>query len=68
MWHIQATLPAEEGGLLVKVLKDLGDRLVTEEKQLSIEPEIVTEVTSFPQRRADALVAIAEHYLAPGLG
>ena len=57
MWHIQALLPAEEGGLLVKVLK-----------QLSIEPEIVTAVTSFPQRRADALVAIAEHYLATGSG
>lgn len=75
MWHIQATLPAEEGGLLIKVLKELGDRLVVEpsleiksEKQLSIEPKIVTEVTSFPQRRADALVAIAEHYLATGSG
>ncbi|MBL4796581.1 MAG: DUF222 domain-containing protein [Oleispira sp.] len=79
MWHIQATLPAEEGGLLVKVLKELGDRLVADaslekeqeienEKQLSIEPEIVTAVTSFPQRRADALVAIAEHYLATGSG
>jgi hypothetical protein len=68
MWHIQALLPAEEGGLLVKVLKELGDRLVAEEKDLSIEPEIVTAVTSFPQRRADALVAIAEHYLATGSG
>ena len=77
MWHIQATLPAEEGGILVKVLKELGDRLVAEasqetedEKQLSIEPEpeIVTAVTSFPQQRADALVAIAEHYLATGSG
>jgi hypothetical protein len=73
MWHIQALLPAEEGGLLVKVLKELGDRLVTDtsletEKDLSIEPEIVTAVTSFPQRRADALVAIAEHYLAAGSG
>ncbi len=77
MWHIQAILPAEEGGVLVKVLKELGDRLVVEasqetekedEKQLSIDPEIVTAVTSFPQRRADALVAIAEHYLATGSG
>ena len=77
MWHIQAILPAEEGGILVKVLKELGDRLVDaasqetekeDEKQLSIEPEIVTAVTSFPQRRADALVAIAEHYLATGSG
>ena len=79
MWHIQALLPAEEGGIFVKVLKELGDRLVAdsseeteqeieEEKQLSIEPEIVTAVTSFPQRRADALVAIAEHYLATGSG
>ncbi len=68
MWHIQALLPAEEGGVFVKVLKELGDRLVANEKQLSIEPEIVTAVTSFPQRRADALVAIAEHYLATGAG
>jgi hypothetical protein len=65
MWHIQATLPAEEGGILVKVLKELGDRLVAEASQ---ETEIVTAVTSFPQRRADALVAIAEHYLATGSG
>jgi hypothetical protein len=82
MWHIQALLPAEEGGLLVKVLKELGDRLVADtsitktessleiesEKDLNIEPEIITAVTSFPQRRADALVAIAEHYLATGSG
>ena len=79
LWHIQALLPAEEGGVLVKVLKELGDRLVAdtsqekeeaekEEKQLCIEPENVTAVTSFPQRRADALVAIAEHYLATGDG
>ncbi len=61
--------------VFVKVLTELGDRLVAdsseeteEEKQLSIEPEIVTAVTSFPQRRADALVAIAEHYLATGSG
>lgn len=65
MWHIQATLPAEEGGILVQVLKELGDRLVAEASQ---ETEIVTAVTSFPQRRADALVAIAEHYLATGSG
>jgi hypothetical protein len=78
MWHIQAQLPAEEGGFLVKVLKELGDRLVAEssadailEAQPSIvntdgvnSAESVTAVTSFPQRRADALVAIAEYYLA----
>lgn len=82
MWHIQALLPADEGGVLVKVLKELGDRLVADssitktesslenepEKDLSMEPEIVTAVTSFPQRRADALMAIAEHYLATGSG
>jgi hypothetical protein len=27
MWHIQALLPAEEGGILVKVLRELGDQL-----------------------------------------
>lgn len=82
MWHIQALLPAEEGGLLVKVLQELGDRLVADsstaqteaslEKEMEPEPEIedekVTAVTSFPQRRADALVAIAEHYLATNSG
>ena len=84
MWHIQAQLPAEEGGLLVKVLKELGDRLVAEssadetlsaDAPLEARPNIVndegensaesvTAVTSFPQRRADALVLIAENYLA----
>ena len=82
MWHIQALLPAEEGGLLVKVLQELGNRLVADsstaqteaslEKEMEPEPEIedekVTAVTSFPQRRADALVAIAEHYLATNSG
>jgi hypothetical protein len=90
MWHIQAQLPAEEGGLLVKVLKELGNRLVAEssadatlsadetlsaDSTLKAQPNIVndegensaksvTAVTSFPQRRADALVLIAENYLA----
>jgi hypothetical protein len=29
MWNIKAKLPAEEGGLLVKVLQELGDHLAT---------------------------------------
>jgi hypothetical protein len=36
MCHIQALLPAEDGGLLVKVLKDLGDRLVAESSVITI--------------------------------
>jgi len=84
MWTIQAKLPAEEGSLLVKVLKELGDEIAdstaAEEPNLSmgaVEAKSVTAVTpnneptsfipdklTFPQRRADALVALSEHYLA----
>ncbi|MBL4799113.1 MAG: DUF222 domain-containing protein [Oleispira sp.] len=84
MWTIQAKLPAEEGSLLVKVLKELGDQIAyptaAEEPSLSMgaaEAKSVTAVTpsnettsfipdklTFPQRRADALVALTEHYLA----
>jgi hypothetical protein len=116
MWTIKAKLPAEEGGLLVKLLQELGDRMVTPklDVQKSNEPnvvdstgdstgdaslkstvnvsaetfsdykkdavpkkslleerveEIVEEIVkekrlTFTQRRADALVAIAENFLA----
>ena len=72
MWQIQVQLPAEEGSLLVKLLKELGDRLEADAAKSQVETRVetieekVTAVTSFPQRRADALLAIAEHYLASG--
>jgi hypothetical protein len=115
MWTIKAKLPAEEGGLLVKLLQELGRRIVVPET--SVEKSDVTNVVgskvdrsvdssvdntedssvdsmgnvsaetfsdykkddghknellevipeeslTFTQRRADALVAIAENFLA----
>ena len=82
MWIIQAKLPAEEGGLLVKVLKELGDQFAesamqseneksvpagTETFQLNEDiagNSVILDKITFPQRRADALVALSEHYLA----
>jgi hypothetical protein len=77
-WIIQARLPDEEGSLLIKVLEELGSQ--NEQKNLSMraaEEKSVTAVTrsdentsfipdklTFPQRLADALVALSEHYLA----
>ncbi|MEH6451192.1 MAG: DUF222 domain-containing protein [Oleispira sp.] len=77
-WVIQARLPDEEGSLLIKVLEELGSQ--DEQKNLSMgsaEVKSVTAVTpsqkstsfipdklTFPQRRADALVALSEQYLA----
>ena len=71
MWIINAKLPAEEGGLIAKVLKELGDRLadsnIESEKSVSAETfslDKQEEKLTFPQRRADALIAMTEHYLA----
>jgi len=89
MWIIHAKLPAEEGGLIAKVLQELGDRIADakmkdetpqssaknvsaetflpsnlEQMQNKMSEEKPQERLTFPQRRADALVAIAEHYLA----
>jgi hypothetical protein len=98
MWIIKAKLPAEEGALLVKVLKELGDRLAAndnavgtldvnksddeksdEEKTKNVSAETFSsyknndlekdkllkkEPLTFPQRRADALVMMAEGYVA----
>jgi hypothetical protein len=84
MWTIQAKLPAEEGSLLVKVLKELGDKIAepaaSDEANLSMGPvegksvtaetpsdentSFIPDKLTFPQRRADALVALSEHYLA----
>ncbi len=95
MWIIKAKLPAEEGALVAKALKELGDSIAdskkaevaseaaeNNEKGVSAETEMEIfsfgslieneeekeeEKLTFPQRRADALVAFAEHYLASGL-
>jgi hypothetical protein len=75
MWIIKAKLPAEEGGLIAKALKELGDRLtdVGSEKPQNSAKSVSAETFSldqeeekltFPQRRADALIAMTEHYLA----
>lgn len=89
MWIIKAKLPAEEGALVAKALKELGDQIAESKKSaiskepieqdadlphnsaksVSAETESFTlnkqeERLTFPQRRADALVSIAEHYLA----
>jgi hypothetical protein len=62
MWIIHAKLPAEEGGLLVKVLKELGDQVASVNmgaaEQKSVSAETLSDISSadpitFPQRRAD---------------
>jgi len=100
MWIINAKLPAEEGGLLVKLLQELGNNLADSnlkgnQPQESVEKdsdvnsqnlsaerfseykkdELLAgqllgeellpkeERLTFPQRRADALVAIVEGFL-----
>jgi hypothetical protein len=97
MWIIKAKLPAEDGGLLVKVLQELGNNLADSNlkdnepqedgKNLSAErfsdykkDELLSdqllgeellpkeERLTFPQRRADALTAIAESFLAKTAG
>jgi hypothetical protein len=94
MWIIKAKLPAEEGALVAKALKELADQIADSKKrevekgevekeetpqisaksvsaetfslsnQAEKEAERQAEQLTFPQRRADALIAIAEHYLA----
>ncbi|MFT5118805.1 MAG: hypothetical protein ACI9NY_002347 [Kiritimatiellia bacterium] len=79
MWIIKAKLPAEEGALLVKVIKELGDRLAEKvaadafseyKKDDCLDEKLLKEVNltspqlSFPQRRADALAMMAEDFLA----
>jgi len=79
MWIIKAKLPAEEGGLLVKVITELGEKISAEtfsgykkdafdkegiDKERLDKELLSEEKLTFPQRRADALVAMAEHFLA----
>ena len=80
LWIIKAKLPAEAGGLLVKVITELGDQLAAAEntaeqgegekvaadafseykKDDSLNEKLLKEPLTFPQRRADALVMLAE--------
>jgi hypothetical protein len=87
MWVIKGRLPEESGSLLVKLLRELGDRLVEpqqeqeagskendKDKEIEKDDQKISAETfsgynkddkaNFSQRRADALVAIAEHFLA----
>lgn len=75
MWVIKARLPAEEGGLLVKLISALGEQIannqlgesedINEQSEDMHEESIPAETKiTFPQRRADALLAISEHFLA----
>lgn len=76
MWEIRARLPQDEGGLVIKAIdeimgqqdKPLNKPIGYVEKNVSAEtnsaePEIM-ETCNFPQKRADAFCAMAEHYLA----
>ena len=80
LWIIKAKLPAEAGGLLVKVITELGDQLAAADntaeqeksekvaagafseykKDDSLNEKLLKEPLTFPQRRADALVMLAE--------
>ena len=59
MTIIHAKLPAEVGALVVKAI----EAIVQRQKTLD-ETENVSAETSFPQKRADALSQMAEHYIA----
>jgi hypothetical protein len=76
MWLIRGRLPREEGALVIKVIDEImnkqnkpmnkirgySDLNVSAETETP-EPEIM-ERSNFPQKRADALCALAENYLA----
>ncbi|MEH6569176.1 MAG: DUF222 domain-containing protein [Halioglobus sp.] len=75
MWVIHARLPAEEGSMVVKAIKAVAHPVQEEKReQLLQEGKGVSAGTdskkdernreTFPQSRADALVAMAEHFLA----
>jgi hypothetical protein len=92
MWIIKAKLPTEQGGLLVKLLEELGERIATPEikdkkaskikdqknsagtfsgykkddvpKEKLLKELIENNRSTFTQRRADALLAISENFLA----
>ena len=57
-WVIKAKLPPAEGELLVNAINALS------EQEQESEPNTDAPRLSFAQKRADALCAVAEHYLA----
>jgi len=77
MWHIHAKLPAEAGALVDKAIdailaeheqqteqssgKDVSAETFSDE---DTDEDELTEEPTFPQKRVDALGAMAEHYLA----
>ena len=81
MWVFHAKLPAEEGGLVVKLINALGDQLATNHKDNSLDislddkaktkekdvPAVILENgLTLPQRCADAMVTIAQQFLTEG--
>lgn len=60
MWIIHAKLPAEAGAVFVKAID-----AVMEQKNVPAGTSVENvPAETFPQRRADALEALAEHYIA----
>jgi hypothetical protein len=75
MWVIHARLPAEEGSLVVKAIEAVANPVQAEKREQKLQQiknvsaETFSELEertseTFPQSRADALVAMAEHFLA----
>jgi hypothetical protein len=65
-WVIHARLPAEAGSLVVKAIEAVA---ITEQQDVSAETFLEEELPTasrktFSQARADAIVSIAEHFLA----
>ena len=59
MWVITAKLPQVEGGLMVKAIEE-----VIRQTNTSNSKNASTPAEAFKQKRADALCAITEHYIA----
>lgn len=71
MWVIRGRLPAEAGALVVKAIETAMEsmELVDEEADDPEQENVPAETSSdtYPQRRADALVAVAEAALSEGV-
>jgi hypothetical protein len=68
MWVIKAKIPATEGELVVKALNAIMDAEEEELEETAVSPEEFEDASkprkTFPQKRADALCSMAEHYVA----
>ena len=60
-WHLHAKLPAEVGALVAKAIDAI---VLQQEQKEQKQEENVSAETSFPQRKADALAIMAEHFPA----